>query len=482
MLVSEQKERTRKFKLALRAGLPIFILIGLVAYGTFFQIEALHFGLKELVLTAALIFVTTYFIFFLLQEDGQNTLIDPITNSYNYPAFLKHFKSRRPGTLALLVVDNLGIVNENYGTEDINSMLRSLVYQLDATLSAFGITRAIIGRKQGAEFILGADANERQLREAIESFIADHPSILDIELDYRFGTLNHPEGDLEKIVWHLHDLIRAEGPAKTSAEIKSKQKNNEKDLNELEKRIVEALHSSHIVFALRPLFHIKTQAIDAYEVAAKLQLDDGEAVLPRVYLPIINRLGLGRDYDFALLTHVLALLPLLDPGIAFSFNLSPFSLRNSDFQRRAFDLIAQSGIDPSRLIIELYERKTHHNLEGYLKTLGTFRARGIRICIDNFGSSNASMEYIRHFKFDMVQFDRDFVSKLDDRNTHAMLRSLVEMSRSLGITTVAKWVDKPEQKEKLIAMGIDYLQGFGIAKALSESDLITQHNPQGGNR
>jgi EAL domain-containing protein (putative c-di-GMP-specific phosphodiesterase class I) len=86
------------------------------------------------------------------------------------------------------------------------------------------------------------------------------------------------------------------------------------------------------------------------------------------------------------------------------------------------------------------------------------------------------MEYMRHFKFDMVQFDRDYVSSLDDKNTLAMLQSLVEMSRSLGITTVAKWVDKEAQKEKLIAMGLDYLQGFGIAKPLSESQLIDTYN------
>ena len=476
MLISEQKERGRKFKLALRTGLPVLMLIGLVAYGTFWQDTTLTFGPKDALMIAALVFVTTYFIFFLLEEDSQKTLVDHTTNSYNYPAFLNHYKPSRPTSLGLLIINNLGTINENYGVDNINTMLRSLVYQLDGTLSALDIHSPIIGRKQGAEFLIGCNSDEEKLRKAILAFVVDHPSIHDIELDYRFGTLSHPEGELEKVFWHIRDMILSQTPKSTSTPPKSPIRNNEKNLDDLEQSIVEAIQNNRIAFTFRPLLNTKHQTIDTYEIAVKLQPETKEAIPPRTYLPIVNRLGFGRDYDLAILKHAVSLLPLIDENIAFSFNLSPFSLRNSDFQAKAFDVIDQSGVDPSRLIIELYERKTHHNLEGYLKTLGAFRARGLRICIDNFGSSNASMEYMRHFKFDMVQFDRDYVGKLDDQNNHAMLQSLVEMSQSLGITTVAKWVDKEPQKAKLITMGIDYLQGFGIAKPLSETQLIHTYN------
>jgi len=112
-------------------------------------------------------------------------------------------------------------------------------------------------------------------------------------------------------------------------------------------------------------------------------------------------------------------------------------------------LLSEKDVDPKRLIVQLYERKTHHNLSGYLKTLKSFRAKGIQICIDNFGSSNASMEYMKHFKFDMVQFDRDYVTDLENETTYAMLHSLIKMSKNLQVKTVAKWVDNDAQKKKL---------------------------------
>jgi EAL domain-containing protein (putative c-di-GMP-specific phosphodiesterase class I) len=477
MLLSEQEERGRKFKLAMRAGLPVLFLIALVVYSAFFQYNSVRFGLREFALGGALVFVTTYFIFFLLEEDSQKTLVDHTTNSYNYSAFLRHYKTNKPRTLGLLIIDNLTIINENYGIRDVDAMLRLLVYHLDAALSAQGIRDVIIGRKYGAEFLIGTDADEVSLRQAIQSFVTDHPSIQEIELDYRFGTVEHPKGSLEKTIWRIHDMIHAtqEKPTSKTAK-KSSVAHNTDASGELEESIVEAIHAHRVLFAFRPLYHVKKDRVDTYEIAAKLQLSHGKELPPRVYLPIVNRLGLGREYDYAILKHTLSILPLVDDTISFSFNLSPFSLRNKDFQTKAYDLLDQSGITPSRLIIELYERKTHHNLEGYLKTLESFRARGLRICIDNFGSSNASMEYMRHFKFDMVQFDRDYVGNLEDHNSLAMLQSLVSMSQSLHITTVAKWVDKQDQTQKLIAMGIDYLQGFGIARPLSEEQLIHTYN------
>ena len=229
-------------------------------------------------------------------------------------------------------------------------------------------------------------------------------------------------------------------------------------------------------YLFRPLLNTHTDAIDTYEIAIKLKSDSKTDILPRDFLPIVNRLGLGREYDFTLVKHVIDLLPLVDDSISFTFNISPFSLRDSTFQKKVFDYIEDTKINPSRLIIQLYERKTHHDLSGYLQTLKSFRLRGLRICIDNFGSSNASMEYMKHFKFDMVQFDRDYVTNLEDDTTYAMLHSLIKMSKDLQVQTVAKWVDNEEQKKKLRVLGIQYMQGFGISKPINETELINRYN------
>ena len=475
MLLSERQERERRFKLALRAGIPIVLLISLVLYSTFFQDISLAFTIENSFLLGAILFITVYFIYFLMELSVKETLIDQTTQGFNEKSFIKQLQTYKPKTLVLLIVENLSTISENYSTDDVDLLLYNIIHKLNQELNKLGFTKALIARRYGAEFLIAIDKNSDDMQTIFENFITNNKVINDIELNYNFAVITNTGEELEKDVVHLKDLI--------STQYKRASKNNKsnvikdaKEISQTEKCIIKSLQDKNLLLSFRPLLNIKNNTIDIYEISVKLRAQQIGTILPKVYLPIINRLGLGRDYDLALLQHIIDLLPLIDDNISLSFNLSPFSLRNENFQKKFFTYLDKNNIDPSRLIVELYERKTHHDLSGYLKTLNMFRAKGVRIAIDNFGSSNASMEYMKNFNFDLVQFDRDYVTKLDDTNTYAMLGSMVKMSKDLNITTIAKWVDNESQKAKLKELGIDYLQGFGIAKPISEQTLIDSYN------
>jgi len=472
MLLSERQERERRFKLALRAGIPIILLISLVLYSTFFKDNTIAFNLENSILMGAILFTTVYFIYFLMALSVKETLIDQATQGYNEKAFVAQLGTYKPKTLVLLIIKNLSTISENYSTEDVDLLLYNIIHKLDSTLKKSGFKNTLIARRYGAEFLIAINKDSDDIKEIFEAFMTNNKIINDIELSYNFAVITNTDEDLEQHIIHLKDLINTQYRKGRKATVMK----DAKVISDEEKCIIDSLKNKNLILSFRPLLNTKTEKIDIYEISVKLKSDKIGDILPRVYLPIINRLGLGREYDIALVQHIINLLPLIDESISLSFNLSPFSLRDEGFQKKFFTYLEQSNINPSQLIIELYERKTHHDLSGYLKTLNKFRTKGIRIAIDNFGSSNASMEYMKHFKFDIVQFDRDYVTKIEDTNTHAMLASMVTMSKDLHITTVAKWVDKETQKEKLKALNIDYLQGFGILKSLSEQQLIDTYN------
>ena len=476
MLLSELEERERRFKLALRAGIPVVLLISLVFYSIFFKESTITFDTESAVLFGSLLFVTVYFIYFLMELSVKESLLDQTTQGFNERAFVKKLERFRPKTLVLFVVKNLSTINENYSTNEVDRLLYSLVHKLNDALRNAGFPKAVIARRYGAEFIIALEKEAPSIEETLKAFIEQNHTIDTIELDYAFTVITNTGEDITKDIQHLKDLLTMQEKQKESSGKAKQLTSDSRALSEIERNITSALEKRSLMLSFRPLLNTHTNSVDIYEVSAKLKTPHSGEILPRVYLPVINRLGLGRVYDMALLEHVLELLPLLDESVSLSFNLSPFSLRDESFQNAFFKKLETLGVDPRRIIIELYERKTHHNLSGYLKTLNRFRAKGVRIAIDNFGSSNASMEYMKHFDFDLVQFDRDYVTKLDEKHTRAMLTSLIQMAKELQITTVAKWVDKEKQKEELISLGIDYLQGFGIAKALSETQLIEKYN------
>ncbi len=476
MLLSELEERERRFTLALRAGIPVLLLIGLILYTVFLKDDAIHFTIENSFLIAGIIFITIYFIYFLLEEDVKKTLLDQTTQGFNQKAFIKRLQTDKPETLSLLIIKNLSTINENYGVNDVDILLHTIIQNLNNTLERHGLQKSLIGRRYGAEFLIAVDTQKEDIQNILKIFSEENKMINNIEIDYGFSVTTNTEENLDKIILYLKDGISTQ--KKNGSE--SKEQISTPDtikISELEESVIAALKGKDLLFTFRPLLNTATDKVDIYEISVKLKSYGTGEILPKIYLPIINRLGLGREYDLEIVKHLIDLLPLIDDHISLTFNLSPFSLRDETFQNQLFSYLEESHhIDPSRLIIELYERKTHHNLSGYLKTLNDIRAKGIRICIDNFGSSNASMEYMKHFKFDMVQFDRDYVTNLDDKTSYAMLESLTRMSKDLQIITVAKWVDKDAQKEKLKALGINYLQGFGISKPIKETELINRYN------
>ncbi len=477
MLLSELEERGRRFKLALRATIPVLMLVMLVFYILFSQEEKSGLTLFNSFMVSALVFITVYFNYFLIDLSVRESMVDQTTQSYNQRAFVRKLKAYKPNTIILLVLKNLPVINENYGTEKVNLLLYTVIHKLDAILTRHGIKNPLIARRYGAEFIVALDSSKEGIKKILENFIEENKTIDDMEIDYAFAVVTEAQGNIEQILEGLKDIILAQ--EMTPEKEKQRTENNIKNAREIgaiEQDIIGALDKKEFRLSFRPLLNTHTNTVDTYEITARMTSANHQEILPRVYLPIINRLGLGIEYDYALAEHIIKILPLIDSNISFTFNLSPFSLRNRSFQKKFFALIEEQSLQPSRLIVQLYERKTHHNLSGYFQTLSTFRQKGLRICIDNFGSSNASMEYIKYFKFDMVQFDREFVTNLQEPTTYAMLSSLVEMSKNLHIDTVAKWVDQPSQKEILTTLGIDYMQGFGIEKPLNEQQLINKYN------
>ena len=475
MLYSQKEERVRRFKLALRAGLPVLFLIFLVSYTTIYQDSTFDMNIKDIGLITAITFITIYFIYFLMNLSVQETMLDQTTQLFNKKTFIKKLEAYKPKYIACLSIENLTSLNENYSSDQIDNLLYTISRKLNTIFKQHGLDKVLIGRHLGSEFLVALNDDHDDLQMILETLIKENSRINDIEVDYKFAIITNPDEDFEKAIVQLRDILAGQSaedePEKDRSGIK-----DAKELSAIEKDVIRSIQKKKLLLTFRPLMNVHSDTIDTYEIAVKLKSETHQDILPRVFLPIVNRLGLGREYDFALIKHVIDLLPLVDDSISFTFNLSPFSLRDNTFKEKLFDYLYEKSINASRLVIQLYERKTHHDLSGYLRTLKTFRSHGLRICIDNFGSSNASMEYMKHFKFDMVQFDRDYVTHLEDETTSAMLHSLITMSQKLQVQTIAKWVDHEAQKSKLKALGIDYIQGFGVSKPITEETLIQRYN------
>ena len=142
-------------------------------------------------------------------------------------------------------------------------------------------------------------------------------------------------------------------------------------------------------------------------------------------------------------------------------NVSPIQFRLAGFLDTVRGALAQSGLDPRRLELEVTEGILLNDTDETLVILAGLRALGVRLAMDDFGTGYASLGYLQKFRFDKIKIDRSFVRNLGvDPNAAAIVRAVVGLCDALGMSTNAEGVENDDQINMLRAHGCREVQGF----------------------
>lgn len=151
-------------------------------------------------------------------------------------------------------------------------------------------------------------------------------------------------------------------------------------------------------------------------------------------------------------------------GLIF-INLSPRSLIQSGFIEKVKDLASQNQIDSKTVVFELTERETVRNLDQLKEFIIELKKEGFRFAIDDFGSGFSSYHYLKNFPIDYLKIEGSFIANLlNDNIDLAFVKSAVTLAKSLGIKTVAEFVETQEVLDAVIELDIDYAQGYYLGK------------------
>jgi diguanylate cyclase (GGDEF)-like protein/PAS domain S-box-containing protein len=158
-------------------------------------------------------------------------------------------------------------------------------------------------------------------------------------------------------------------------------------------------------------------------------------------------------------------------GIRMSVNLSPVQFKHDDLVSAVRAALERSGLEPSRLELEITESALLENAPESLHTLLRLKELGVRIAMDDFGTGCSSLSYVRRFPFDKIKIDRSFVHDLDrSRDSEAIIKAVVTLGNSLGIETCAEGVERADQLLRLESEGCDEVQGYLFCKPLPAAE------------
>ncbi|MDP1534103.1 MAG: EAL domain-containing protein, partial [Rubrivivax sp.] len=165
--------------------------------------------------------------------------------------------------------------------------------------------------------------------------------------------------------------------------------------------------------------------------------------------------------------------------LSVAVNLSPLQFRaDVDIAEQVAQALAASGLDASRLEVEITESLLLKNTDAVLGQLQQLHAMGVRVAMDDFGTGYSSLAYLWRFPFDKVKIDRAFTQNLgDDAKVDLIVRSIVTLAHSLGIRVNAEGVETAAQMAALREQGCDELQGFLLGRP-QPADRIAHRLPQ----
>lgn len=228
----------------------------------------------------------------------------------------------------------------------------------------------------------------------------------------------------------------------------------------------ELILNEDIYPVFQPIYDINNEKIIKYECLARGQLD-GEEILPYRFLAGAARLGLTKNITHIMLEKSFDFFK--DNEIPFSINITGADLLNEHFMAILDVKLKRYKIDPSRLTFEILENITTHSSATVLNTLQNIKERGCKLAIDDFGVENSNFSRLLEIDLDIIKIDGLFIKNIHtSEKDKKVVQAMVGLAKTLGVKTVAEFVENKEILEVLKECRIDYAQGYYIGKPNKE--------------
>jgi diguanylate cyclase (GGDEF)-like protein len=212
---------------------------------------------------------------------------------------------------------------------------------------------------------------------------------------------------------------------------------------------------------------------------------DGTLVSPAEFIPLAEETGLivpmGQWMIATACREILEISRELGRGIRLAVNISAREIMSPSFVDDLRGILDRTGMPAHWLELEITESIAMHDIAKTAVLLRNVAAQGISIAIDDFGTGHSSLAYLKQLPVDYLKIDRTFVRDTPgDKEDSAIVRTIITMSRTLGVRVIAEGVETEEQMDFLRQEGCDLAQGFLLSRPLASNDLKTylrQHEP-----
>ncbi|MQW37712.1 putative bifunctional diguanylate cyclase/phosphodiesterase [Sinorhizobium meliloti] len=377
-----------------------------------------------------------------------------------------------PFTIGLANLDVFKPINDLFGPEAGDQILRQVAHRLKACVPE----GATVTRTADDEFAIvlplvferrSAEKRGQMLKEVLSSPFALGDR--NVRLSASFGFAVYPfAGDTFDDLLKSADtaLYRSKRRGRGQITVYSQEIAQEmKHATQLEQALRNAIIAGGIDVHFQPIVDLRSDRPVGFEALARWCDADLGYVSPAVFVPFAEERGFIDALSEMLLRKAARAALSWPEDLFLSFNLSSVQLMDPATSARLLAIIAQVGLDPRRLELEITETAAMADAGTAQRIVTELRAAGVRVSLDDFGTGQSSLGRLRDFSLDKVKIDRTFVSGIStDRTSEHIVKAIVSMCEGLELAVVAEGIEHSSEALKLKALGCGLGQGYFYGK------------------
>lgn len=427
----------------------------------------------------------------------QQALRDPVTQLPNRKGFMQHLERlslpeqmETAHTLAVLEFDQFRMIINSCGVEAAETLARSLA---DAVRDRLGPDALMAAFSHDTLAILLPHALHPQGARIVDDLLGrmkDYPFVHE-QHSYSIG-LNIGVSEFEPARLSPAEAVRRADSACITAKALGRNRVQAYETESLKVQSEESLMdwAGKLDAMLKGGgLHLRCQRVqpvvaDAgmqpyYEVLLGIENEDGVRVLPSQFIHAVERLQRAHEVDIwvmrAVFDWVMAHRAQLATVGGFSINLSASSLSHPEVLRFLRDALAGGDFPAHRILFEITETVAIESYGAAQEFMREMRRHGFRFSLDDFGSGFTSYAHLRNLHTDVLKIDGSFVREmLQNPGDRAMVQSMNDIGHSLGMHTVAEYVESQAVLDMLREIGVDYVQGYVIHVPCAIDDILSQ--------